>query len=606
MGTTKRPLRAMWTYEQELEPEMQLGETWRKPSDNTAVARGASTNVPFTLSPHADATIPTVTIQSPSVNGFFGQNTGVFNISGLAGDDLGVQQVSYTVSGATTLTGIAAGTSVWSIPNLVLNEGLNVLIVRAADANGNVGTANITLVFDQTNPAIYVTAPVENAGIYYGSDGAISVHGNAVDESNVVSLTWRRSEMVGEVKTVTQTGVASVLNVEEKTFEINGLLIPSTPAWLEMTATDSLGNIGVTEIELSNDAFAPVLTIETLNGVSDNGSSYTGGSPYVVSGETTSRDLTVTGRITDDIAVASLTYELTGATSASGTATLSEVSITEKTFSLNFQDLNEGGHTLTMTAYDAAGKSHVKTLPINSVGNITLNVTISSTTTNLNLRTLLNNAGWNGVIPAVSTITILSGVIVGSANSSTPAIVTGDLTNADVTLVIQSGAYLVGAGGSAGGTGGTALQATSPLTVNNQGTLGGGGGGGGQGQSFLFNGYSCQGGNGGGGAGYVGGGSYVDAWQAANMGAVVGGSGSLTAGGAGAHGSIDYYGPSTAVGGTGGNGGALGNGGGAGGTGTPAWGSSYWTYGPAGAGKYLQGSAYVTWQSTGTRLGLVA
>ena len=156
--------------------------------------------------------------------------------------------------------------------------------------------------------------------------------------------------------------------------------------------------------------------------------------------------------------------------------------------------------------------------------------------------------------------------------------------NDTVSVVINPGVYIVGAGGAgarrtgsgsnwnsypelAGSAGGPALAAKRSVSVTNNGVVGGGGGGGGGGGATnpaTTTGYA---GGGGGGAGLTPGASpHATA-------------GTLTAGGAGS---------SSSDGGTGGSGGGLGV---AGGTGT--WGS--WHPGAAGgaAGAALIGKGFV-------------
>lgn len=165
-------------------------------------------------------------------------------------------------------------------------------------------------------------------------------------------------------------------------------------------------------------------------------------------------------------------------------------------------------------------------------------------------------------------------VFVGSVNTLTPAIQTGDWpAGVEPILRIHPDAHLVGAGGpggfnSPGRTGGLALRVTAPIRLDNGGTIGGGGGGGGSRTTYASNGQINGIWKGGGGAGAYPGSGFQP--------------GTLTAGGAG-----------------GGNG--AGDGGGLGQSGQTATGSGGESGG--GAGRAIEGVSMVTFINTGTILG---
>lgn len=167
--------------------------------------------------------------------------------------------------------------------------------------------------------------------------------------------------------------------------------------------------------------------------------------------------------------------------------------------------------------------------------------TVSGSTNNYNLKSAAIAAGWDQVTPLIATITIGPGVVVGSTSTATPAFDTGATFPAGTTISVINNGFIVGRGGNgatgagsgggggagnglgggagvsgignpgsngtnttggAGGAtrsignpggdtgfarggdgtaGGPALQAQTPITLTNNGTIGGGGGGGGAG-----------------------------------------------------------------------------------------------------------------------------
>lgn len=260
---------------------------------------------------------------------------------------------------------------------------------------------------------------------------------------------------------------------------------------------------------------------------------------------------------------------------------------------------------------------------------------IAANTTNYNLKSAAIAAGWDQVKPLNATITINAGVAVGSTSTSTYAFDTGTSFPTGSTLAIINNGYIVGAGGQGGNAsstngavGGPALRAQVPISITNNGTIGGGGGGGGGGQGLGYNSvdgygnvtatYTSGGGGGGGGAGYNGGGggSITHGNYAGIRYGTAGGAGTTTAGGGG--GSSDYgtNSPNSYMqGGPGGSGGALGAAGGSGGGGGYA-GEAGWYGGPTfvwynatsggAGGAAVVGNANITWIATGTRAGSIS
>ena len=263
-----------------------------------------------------------------------------------------------------------------------------------------------------------------------------------------------------------------------------------------------------------------------------------------------------------------------------------------------------------------------------------INVTISANTTNYDAyasRTPNYFAGKSDM-----TYTINPGVTISSTATSTPAFsVPSQFSPGDTVRIINNG-YIQGRGGdggpggnstptqiqagNGGGTGGAALRAQRPVTVQNAGTIYGGGGGGGGGGAARDNsqyqppgGYfggaffpagSCGGGGGGGGRGTSTGGTGGTASFPGNQAPGGGGqNGSIPANGNGGGGGVTPGGFTTARAGNGGHGGGAGAAGTAGQI-SPVSPAGQGQPGPAGgAGNYIQGNPFVTWQANGTRAG---
>lgn len=237
----------------------------------------------------------------------------------------------------------------------------------------------------------------------------------------------------------------------------------------------------------------------------------------------------------------------------------------------------------------------------------TVNAVVSASANNLDFRTLLVNSGWAGTCAINGTVTIDSGIYVGSSSTSTPAFtITGSFPSGSTLNLVNNG-YISGAGGAggaikdaAGSAGGMAIMVSVPVNITNNGYIWGGGGGGGAGASSKYSSrsrsYACGWNKGGGGGGTVyGSGAHA---------------GTATAGGAGS-GTSPGAGGNPGKGGNGGSGtcvhtGANGTKGYGGGGGSPGYsGGQGGDVGGAGGlpGYYISGNSYVTWVATGTRLG---
>lgn len=127
------------------------------------------------------------------------------------------------------------------------------------------------------------------------------------------------------------------------------------------------------------------------------------------------------------------------------------------------------------------------------------NQTISSNTTNYNLKSAAIAAGWDQVKVLAATITINSGVYVYSTSTGSYAFDTGSTFPTGSTLALINNGTIIGRGGDGGNggngsaavptqniaapgsSGGPAFIARYAISVTNNGTIGGGGGGGGGG-----------------------------------------------------------------------------------------------------------------------------
>jgi len=93
---------------------------------------------PPDTAPPQDTTAPVVRITSPTTRSKTRTRKSSISLSGSASDNVGVTQVTWVNSLGGS--GAASGTSSWSISNIQLSKGTNILTVTAKDAAGNQST----------------------------------------------------------------------------------------------------------------------------------------------------------------------------------------------------------------------------------------------------------------------------------------------------------------------------------------------------------------------------------------------------------------------------------------------------------------------------------
>ena len=99
-----------------------------------------------------DTTAPIVTITSPTSSDTYTATSNTVSLSGSASDSTsGVKEV--TLSNDKGGSGDASGTTNWSISNMSLSNGDNVITVTATDNAGNPGTDTITVIVPASTPA---------------------------------------------------------------------------------------------------------------------------------------------------------------------------------------------------------------------------------------------------------------------------------------------------------------------------------------------------------------------------------------------------------------------------------------------------------------------
>lgn len=203
-----------------------------------------------------DATPPVVTITGPKPDSEFTVDTPTITLSGSAVDNQVVNGM--TCSNNLIAAGVVALTGqTWSVTNLQLSLGPNLIQVTATDASGNSASDTAVIFFvppDTNGPVLNIEFPTLNS-TYETGIGAINLSGTAADESQVSEVNW--------ISTGGTQGVASGVSP----WSANS--IPLQPGFnlIEVSAKDAAGN--VSSDTLSVTYTPPPLTVGGFLGVSN-------------------------------------------------------------------------------------------------------------------------------------------------------------------------------------------------------------------------------------------------------------------------------------------------------------------------------------------------
>jgi hypothetical protein len=106
--------------------------------------------------PAPDTTPPSVNIATPTSQPSYTTASSGVALGGTSSDNVGVTRVSWTNNRGGS--GVASGTTSWSIPSVALQTGTNVIRVTARDAAGNQSSDVLTVSYSAAAPSIILAA----------------------------------------------------------------------------------------------------------------------------------------------------------------------------------------------------------------------------------------------------------------------------------------------------------------------------------------------------------------------------------------------------------------------------------------------------------------
>jgi hypothetical protein len=288
----------------------------------------------WTVSPGAaDTTAPLISIVTPTPNSSYISTTTNVSLGGTASDGVGVTAVTWANSRGGS--GVASGTTNWSVPTIGLQDGTNVITMTARDGAGNVGTDVLTVTYsapDVTPPTVTISGPT-SAATWTSTSSVLTISGTASDNVGVTQVTW-----------ATDRGGAGTASGTTN-WSASGVALQSGANVVTVTARDAAG-------KQSTDTLTVTYTPPDTTAPSISILGPTSASSY----PTTSSVVTLGGTSSDNMGVTAVTWanDRGGSGFSSGTTSWSIPSVS----------LQGGTNVITVTAQDAAGNKGTDVLTV--------------------------------------------------------------------------------------------------------------------------------------------------------------------------------------------------------------------------------------------------
>ncbi|MET1081621.1 MAG: DUF4082 domain-containing protein, partial [Burkholderiales bacterium] len=188
-------------------------------------------DVVFVTSLGPDTTAPTVAITTPTSAPTFSTGTTPLNLGGTASDNVGVTQVSWTNDRGGS--GVASGTTTWSVSGIPLQSGVNLITVTARDAANNPGTATLSVTYtpDTSGPTVTGRTPAVGATNVALGTSVTATFNEALDPATVNTSTFELRNPGGALVAATVSWNAATLTAT---------LTPGAPLTASSTYTATL------------------------------------------------------------------------------------------------------------------------------------------------------------------------------------------------------------------------------------------------------------------------------------------------------------------------------------------------------------------------------
>ena len=215
----------------------------------------ASQTFNWTMSaPAGDTTAPTATISSPTSGTTYSMTSSTMSLGGTASDNVGVTQVRWASDRGPS--GVASGTTNWSVSGIPLSSGSNVITITAVDAAGRQGTDVLTVTYtattaDTTRPTVLISTPTTNTS-HSTAASSVNLGGTASDNVGVTQVRWSSDRGGSGVA----TGATS--------WSVSGIPLLSGANVITVSALDAASNAGTDSLTVTFTVTTPPPSTATL------------------------------------------------------------------------------------------------------------------------------------------------------------------------------------------------------------------------------------------------------------------------------------------------------------------------------------------------------
>ena len=334
---------SMVTNHQMALTNLAAGTTYHCRVRSTAGSSTAASNDQICSTPGgADTTPPSVAITSPAAGATLSGNV---NVTAAASDNVGVASVQFRLDGGNVGASLASAPYAYTLSTAAVPNGSHTISAVATDAAGNSTTSpSLTVTVnnttkDTTPPTVSMTSPAAGATV----SGTVAVTATATDNVSAASVQFQLDgASVGGIDTA-----APYAYSWDSTKAANG------SHTLRAIATDGTGNsttstgVTVTVNNATKDTTPPAVAVTAPT----NGAKVSG-------------KFAVSANATDNVSVASVQFQLDGASVSAA------VLASPFTYTWDTTKTSNGSHVLSAIAKDGAG---------NSTTSAAVTVTVSNT-----------------------------------------------------------------------------------------------------------------------------------------------------------------------------------------------------------------------------------
>jgi chitodextrinase len=318
------------------------GTTYHFQISSTDANGNSATSSDMTFTTLTDTTPPTVAIVTPAAGATI-SGTAVI-ISATASDNVAIAGVQFKVDGTSIGSPVTAAPYTYRLDTTTLSNANHTLTAVATDTSGNSATsAAVTVAVnnttkDTTPPTVSITAPANGATV----SNTVTVSANATDNVAVASVQFQLDNA--------NVGTAD-------------LVAPYAYSWDSTKSTNGTHTLRAIATDTSNNSTTSASVTVTVSNSTKDTTPPTVTMTAPANGATVSKTVTVSANATDNVAVASVQFQVDNANVGAADT------VAPYTYSWDTTKSTNGTHTVRATAIDTSNNSATSTSVTVTVSN---------------------------------------------------------------------------------------------------------------------------------------------------------------------------------------------------------------------------------------------